>query len=391
MDIYENNQVPVMEKLELLEINNAPKTTINSNGENSLANEEVGEMIEPPTILENNRNDPTPTINSHETDIKFNETDCSPHFSPVIYVTDIHKEREPKECNFFNGSHIICSNTSQCATKNNNTFSCDPDYSKLTPLYLSPTAYVTDMRSEDEPVVCKLYNGSKLICSKLLLPDSCANSIPFNCRGKQCRIRKESYGEKSFWVACDDDWIVIQRRINGTISFERNWEDYKNGFGDLNGEFWLGLEKIHALTAPKGSTELKIEMQDFDNTWGYSHYKYFFVDDEHAKYELSIQNYVKTNLGDSLDVWLHSAARFSTYDQDNDRNDNKHCASLFMGGWWHWQCNLRNTSDFSNLNGFYYKTGLVPNGKHGSGITWSTFRGLNESLKYVQMKIRCLK
>ncbi|XP_073847054.1 uncharacterized protein [Musca autumnalis] len=269
-----------------------------------------------------------------------------------------------------------------------NTQLNDTDSSQLTPVHISPTVYITDIFKKDEPKECKVYNGSQLICSELFLPDSCTYSSAINCRGKQCRIRINNYGGKSFWVACDDDWIVIQRRINGTVSFDRNWKDYKNGFGDLNGEFWLGLDKIHALTEPKGSTEFKIEMQDFDNNWRYSHYKSFYVEGESEKYTLRLENYVESTGGDTIPMRYHHNEKFSTYDEDNDRNAEKNCASSFMGGWWHNNCDLNHSYGFSNLNGFYYKTGIVPDDKLGSGITWRYFGGLHKSLKYVQIKMR---
>ena len=33
---------------------------------------------------------------------------------------------------------------------------------------------------------------------------------------------------------------VFQRRFSGDVNFTRNWEEYKQGFGDLDGDFWLG-------------------------------------------------------------------------------------------------------------------------------------------------------
>lgn len=54
-------------------------------------------------------------------------------------------------------------------------------------------------------------------------------------------------GLEPFLAPCDSrlagpGWMVIQRRIDGRIDFNRKWKDYKYGFGNVNGEFWLGLE-----------------------------------------------------------------------------------------------------------------------------------------------------
>ena len=66
-------------------------------------------------------------------------------------------------------------------------------------------------------------------------------------------------------------WVVFQRRMDGTVDFYRNWTDYVKGFGDLSGEFWLGLSKIHRLTGganPKGAVMqrliMRVDLEDFD-------------------------------------------------------------------------------------------------------------------------------
>ena len=40
----------------------------------------------------------------------------------------------------------------------------------------------------------------------------------------------------------DGGWIVIQRnRNNSLLSFNKNWREYEEGFGDLNKDFWAVL------------------------------------------------------------------------------------------------------------------------------------------------------
>ena len=56
-----------------------------------------------------------------------------------------------------------------------------------------------------------------------------------------------------FEVVCDfetsgEQWIVFQRRFDGSVDFYLPWEDFKNGFGSLTGDHWLCLEKLHRLT-----------------------------------------------------------------------------------------------------------------------------------------------
>ena len=66
-------------------------------------------------------------------------------------------------------------------------------------------------------------------------------------------------------------WIVIQRRSKGDVDFYRGWEEYKNGFGNLRGDFWLGNRHIHRITS-SGSYELRVEVS-LCTVWYFYHGK----------------------------------------------------------------------------------------------------------------------
>ena len=85
-------------------------------------------------------------------------------------------------------------------------------------------------------------------------------------------------------------WTVFQRRMDGSVNFYRNWTDYKNGFGDLNGEFWLGLDKINRLSQ-SGQKVLRVDLGDFSNNKRHAVYNTFAVSGETEKYKLTVGSY----------------------------------------------------------------------------------------------------
>ena len=85
---------------------------------------------------------------------------------------------------------------------------------------------------------------------------------------------------------------VFQQRINGTVDFYRDWASYKNGFGDLAGEFWIGNDYIHNLTKTWNGSELRVELTDFDNETRFAMYGQFAIGDEKAQYKLKIDDYM---------------------------------------------------------------------------------------------------
>ena len=97
-----------------------------------------------------------------------------------------------------------------------------------------------------------------------------------------------------FKVFCDQKnagggWTVVQRRLDGSLDFDRNWSDYRNGFGNLDGEFWFGMEKIHRLT--KSPSKLRVDLEDIDGNTAYAEYDMFAVATESEKYQLSVGKY----------------------------------------------------------------------------------------------------
>ena len=133
-------------------------------------------------------------------------------------------------------------------------------------------------------------------------------------------------------------WNVIQRnKKDSSISFNKNWTDYEKGFGDLNTEFWYGLEEIHCLTQ-RGQWEMRLDYQKNDKTWSYLHYNQFSVGSASEEYPLTAGEF--TGVGTD---WLndksklHNGLKFTTPDKDNDKTGGN-CAVAYKSGWWYNHC-----------------------------------------------------
>ncbi|XP_032631326.1 angiopoietin-related protein 7 isoform X2 [Chelonoidis abingdonii] len=190
----------------------------------------------------------------------------------------------------------------------------------------------------------------------------------------------EFLGSPDLEVYCDMEtdgggWTIIQRRKVGLISFNRDWKQYKEGFGNIRGDFWLGNENIYRLS--RRPTLLRVELEDWEGNIRYAQYNQFTLSNEFNSYRLFLGNYTGNTGHDSLRY--HNNTAFSTKDKDNDKCVDD-CAALRKGGYWYSCC-----TD-SNLNGVYYRKG--EHTKNMDGITWYGWHGSTYSLKRVEMKIR---
>ena len=215
------------------------------------------------------------------------------------------------------------------------------------------------VNAHDENEYCtnlfKQYKTFKSKCSPAnITTDNCCDlkDIPHSkapsgvYQMKSCRVpcKASPFTMVTTTVYCDmttdgGGWIVIQRnKKNSLVDFNKNWTDYETGFGDLNTEFWYGLETIDCLTQ-RGQWEMRVDYQKNDNTWSYLHYNQFSVGSVSEEYPLSVGGFT----GAGTD-WFndqshpHNGMKFSTPGNDNDKSSSRHCAAEYKSGWWYHSC-----------------------------------------------------
>ena len=155
-------------------------------------------------------------------------------------------------------------------------------------------------------------------------------------------------GSPAFSVYCDmtdGGWTVFMRRYDGSQDFYLYWNQYKEGFGNVTGEHWMGNDKLYYLTNQK-----QYRMRMDATIWStgqkrYNVYNSFWIEDEAHSYRLHVSGYSGNT--DSNYNWLYNNGReFSTRDRHNGGGS---CAQNNKGGHWYGNC------------AYIYPTGLYKN------------------------------
>ncbi|XP_039665858.1 mucin-2-like isoform X1 [Perca fluviatilis] len=265
---------------------------------------------------------------------------------------------------------------------------------------LSPNGRPPDRRTKEHPEDNQ--GGSRpdsklptLITSKVNTASDCSNHLLRGETKSGVYLVTPDLRSKSFPVFCDMEldgggWTLLQRRQDGSVSFNRTWAEYRSGFGELDGgEFWLGNNMIHLLTRDRDMV-LRVELEDFNGVMEYAEYEQFRVASERMRYRLTVGGYSGT-AGDALRFsrsYDHNNRAFTTPDRDHDRYPSGNCGAYYSSGWWFDACMA------ANLNGRYY-VGSYKGVR--DGIFWGTWQNISneyyptndrQSFKTVTMMIR---
>lgn len=130
--------------------------------------------------------------------------------------------------------------------------------------------------------------------------------------------------------------LLVQQNIGGSNFFNRSWSEFKVGFNDTRGNYWLGNDYLSELTQT-GRYKLRFDLQRHDNSrWLYAEYSTFLVYGEAFNYRLHVSGYSGTTGYDAMSK--HNQMMFTTWDRDNDPWTNglyhNNCAVYNGGGFW---------------------------------------------------------
>jgi len=155
--------------------------------------------------------------------------------------------------------------------------------------------------------------------------------------------------------------LLIQQN-NGSGSMNRPWAEFKVGFGDPSGNYWLGNDLLSQLTVTANNRyKLRFDLQqNRTGNWYYAEYSTFRVLSEADGYMMLVGGY-SGNAGRDAFGPSHNGEKFTTVDRENDRYTSLNCAALMGGGFWWRNCG-RCYVNGARSTGWFYWDGL-PGGR----------------------------
>ncbi|XP_019619720.1 PREDICTED: fibrinogen C domain-containing protein 1-like [Branchiostoma belcheri] len=288
-----------------------------------------------------------------------------------FFISDVERsyENAKYDCMYRGGSLVVIDNAEDREDAMEGS-------SGPVPYWISPESEDVDFYSDVQDENCYICEAPPETCKDCKDCKEILDNSATTPSGVYMIYPADNLG--GFQVYCDMDtdgggWTVFQKRQDGSVDFYRVWEDYKTGFpSDLNGEFWLGNDKLHRLTEQK-AYGLRVDMEDTAGDTAYAAYSSFSIADESDRYRITVGGYSGT-AGDSLAY--QNGMGFSTKDNDNYPYN---CAQTYKGAWWYRGCH------HSNLNGQYL---LGFHESFADGVNWKAWKQYHDSLKRTEMKIR---
>ena len=140
----------------------------------------------------------------------------------------------------------------------------------------------------------------------------------------------------------------------------RSWAEYKVGFGDPSGNYWLGNDLLSQLTA-NNRYKLRFDLQQrYSGNWYYAEYYTFRVQSEADNYTLQVGGFAGSASTDAFD--FHNGQNFTTFDRKNDKWSSFNCAARIGGGFWWSSCGWCQVNGVRSTGRFYWVA--LPGGRH---------------------------
>ncbi|XP_071835670.1 ficolin-1-A-like [Apostichopus japonicus] len=267
-----------------------------------------------------------------------------------------------------NGSLLVNEDCTRIST-------CDNGVMNYNDLYQCSSDAVCEVRNDVRKCYCMSgYHGNGVNCTKHMADCKYWYDAGNTTNGIYT-IKPTNWSGASFDVSCNmtdgGGWTVFQRRVNGSVDFNRTWISYKGGFGDVSHEFWLGNEKLYHLTN-QGNYQLRVDFVNRSGNPFYAKFDRFRINNESDNYRLSRIGKYSGNAGGSGGFGSRLNYSFSTSDKNNGGcSDDYHC------GWWFRECRTR------SLNGDYHAALNVR-----SGVSWYRQSDYYDNIEYTEMKIK---